>query len=95
MYSSSEIGNRIYLARMRKNLKQSAICQALGISQSAFSNVETGKRDITVAEVYILAGILDVSVDWILGIEVDNKFTREEQLKIEEFKLFLINTRKK
>jgi transcriptional regulator with XRE-family HTH domain len=95
MYDGVELGNRIYFARMRKNLKQSAISQVLGISQSAFSNIETGKRDITVAELYILSDTLNVSIEWLLGLDGDTKLTYEDQLKIEELRQLLNKVRNK
>ncbi|MDF2543499.1 MAG: Helix-turn-helix domain [Herbinix sp.] len=95
MYDKVSLGNKIYIARKNKGLKQSDICQAINIGQSAFSDLETGKREITLTELYKLADALDAPISWLLGINLDNALTATEMLKLEEFRQYLINIRKK
>lgn len=95
MYDKINLGNRIYIARKNKGLKQSDICKVINIGQSAFSDLETGKREITLTELYKLADALDAPVAWLLGIDTDNALTAVEILKLEEFRQYLLGIRKK
>lgn len=89
MYDKISIGNRLFQARKIKNLKQSDVCKVLGINQSSYSDIETGKRGITVEELYILADFLSVPVTWLLGETIIDDYTDIECLEIEKFKRYI------
>lgn len=60
---------REWLKKMRteRNLKQSEIAERLKISQGYYNLIESGERqkDLDLSFVVRLAGLFDVSVDWI------------------------------
>ncbi|MBU1671328.1 MAG: helix-turn-helix domain-containing protein [Actinobacteria bacterium] len=54
-----EIGKRIQKAREEAGLSQEELASALGITQSALSNYELGKRRLYLANLEQLAGVLE------------------------------------
>jgi transcriptional regulator with XRE-family HTH domain len=95
MYNRAAIANRIYIARKNKYLTQIDVGNVLGINQSSYSALELGKRDVSAAELFILAETLDVSIDWILGIDSLPQLTDSERLEVEKFIKYIIGTRVK
>ena len=63
-----EIGNRIKIARISRNLGQESVAEDLGISVSAYSNMERGAVDITVTRVQQVADILKVNWLYLIGV---------------------------
>ena len=90
-----KMGNRIYTARQAKGLKQLEIGQKLGMSQANYSNIESGKQDISVALIVEIASILDVSIAWLIGENIISQLTDEECLEMENYKNYLISKRGK
>lgn len=95
MYDINLIANRIFLARKNKGLKQIEVCNLLGIGQSTYSDIETGKRDVTLPVLFKLSELLDVPIAWLLGINNDTSMTDKEMLEIERYKHYIISLRKK
>jgi transcriptional regulator with XRE-family HTH domain len=59
---SLTFGERLKLARTRKNLKQSDF----GLSKGFISDVENGKRDMSGKNIVQVCRLLDVTPNWIL-----------------------------
>ena len=62
----------MYLPRLRdlredKDMKQKEIAALLGIDQRVYSTYETGKRDIPLRHLIVLADFYHVSTDYLLG----------------------------
>jgi len=93
-YNTISLGDRIFTARSDKKLKQSDVCIRLGISQSAYSKIESGKIDITVSLLYDLSLIFDVSMMWLLGESIITGLSVNECLEMEKYKNYLISKRK-
>ena len=67
-------GDRIHEARVRHKLTQADLaaqlqCRGVIIERDSISRIEIGTRFVADYELRILAEILRVSVDWLLGIE--------------------------
>jgi transcriptional regulator with XRE-family HTH domain len=62
------IGASILNLRKSKNLSQAELAQALGISRSALSLYEIGKREPDFKLLCNIANYFDVSTDYLLGI---------------------------
>lgn len=67
-------GQRVREARVKLGLSQEALAArvqlaGLQMGQMAVSRIETGKRIVPDFELPVLAGVLNVSTDWLLGIE--------------------------
>ncbi len=52
-------------------MTQKEIAALLGIDQRVYSTYETGKRDIPLSHLMVLADFYGVSVDYILGREAN------------------------
>lgn len=66
------IGARVELARKRQGMKQKNLLTQLQVngvdmSASALSKVEGQTRSVTDIELAVLADLLEVSVDWLMG----------------------------
>ena len=62
----------MYLPRLRdlredQKKKKKEVAALLGINQRVYSNYETGKRDIPLHHLIVLADYYKVSTDYILG----------------------------
>jgi transcriptional regulator with XRE-family HTH domain len=95
MYDIYGIADRLYKARTKKGLKQADVCKVLGIGQPSYSALETGKRALTVPELFKLAELFGVTIEWLLGINFDNDLTDEEMLELQKYKAYIISVRKK
>lgn len=88
------ICDRLYEARKNKKISQAEAGAKLNIQQSAYSDLETGKRDITIYEASVLAEVFDVPFEWLIGMSDANLSVREIRL-LELFKQFIIYIRNK
>ena len=59
--------------RKDRGVNQNDMAKHFGISQSVYSDYETGKRRMSVEMLVELAYLLDASVDYILGISTEAK----------------------
>jgi len=66
-----EIGQRIRRARWAKSMTQTALADALGIKFQQIQKYETGKNRIAACRLTKVAEVLDVKVDWLLGVKDD------------------------
>lgn len=60
--------SKIKELRIKKGLTQVQVAKKLGLKQNNYSNLEKGKSRLTVERLTLLAEILEVSVQEILGI---------------------------
>lgn len=61
-------GERLREERIAQNLTQEDMAKKLGITRQAYGNYETGKRDVDSQTLVNLVKILNVSVDYLLGL---------------------------
>lgn len=66
--TSEDIGARLRDARMQRGLSLRSVAQALGVSASLISQVETGKTQPSVSTLYAMVNHLGVSMDELLGV---------------------------
>jgi transcriptional regulator with XRE-family HTH domain len=95
MYDRQLTANRILTARKDKYIKQEDVGNTLGIKQSSYSDLETGKRDMTVPELFILADLFDVPITWLLGINSIPQLTDKECLLVEDYIKYITSKRNK
>ena len=63
------LGNRIRLARERAGYTQEKVAEKVGVSRSAVSRWEQGEIEPKVQNLAAVAALLNVSTDYLLGIE--------------------------
>lgn len=79
---NKQIGSRIRIARISRNLSQDSIAEDLGISVSAYSNMERGVVDVTVNRIMEVATILKINWSFLLGAPEENETEFEKNLLI-------------
>src|SRR4051812_29886639 len=62
------LGERVKVARNRLELTQEQVAERLGVPRSAVSDIESGKRELSAAEVVSLALLFGESVESLLDI---------------------------
>lgn len=66
-----EVGKRIKQRREELAISQDQLAEELGYkSRSTIAKIEAGVNDIPTSKIHILAKVLNVSVSWLLGLEV-------------------------
>lgn len=61
-----EIGQRIQEARLTKGIAGVEVAAYLGIGKNQMSRIENGKANCTIPQLYVLAQLLDCSVDYFM-----------------------------
>jgi transcriptional regulator with XRE-family HTH domain len=67
------LGERIHLARRRSGLSQVQLATRADISPTTLNRVELGRQKLYVDTLVTLARILDVSVDYLVGMTDDDR----------------------
>ena len=70
----NEMGTRIKRLREERNYSQSYLAQKLGITQKAYSKIETNQTRLSVDDLLKIADILETSIDKLMGIETGNTY---------------------
>ena len=73
---NKQIGSRVRIARISRNLSQDSIAEDLGISVSAYSNMERGIVDVTVNRIMEVAAILKIKWSFLLSDSDENEFEK-------------------
>jgi len=63
---SSKLGQNMKRIRTKKNMSQGDIARALEVDRGYISNIENGKKNLTLATIQKLANALGVSADELL-----------------------------
>ena len=79
------VGARVTVARLAKGMKQKELLaklqtEGIEISTPALSLLEGQKRPVTDYELNALADVLNVSVDWLLGREPQQKYQNRKPM---------------
>jgi transcriptional regulator with XRE-family HTH domain len=57
---AKRLGNNIRKIRLKKGISQGDICRKLGVDRSYISNIEAGKKNLTLATIERVADALSV-----------------------------------
>jgi transcriptional regulator with XRE-family HTH domain len=66
--TAEDIGARLRDARLQRGLSLRSVAQALGVSASLISQVETDKTQPSVSKLYAIVNHLGISIDELLGV---------------------------
>ena len=61
-----QIGQRIQQMRLDKKIAAADLAAAIDIQSNQMSRIETGRANCTVPQLYVIAQVLDCSVDFLL-----------------------------
>jgi transcriptional regulator with XRE-family HTH domain len=64
-----EIGQRIRMVRQKQGLSQSSVGALLGVSYQQMNKYESGSNSISAVGLRDLSKILQISANWLLGLE--------------------------
>lgn len=78
-----EIGQRIQKMRIKEGLKSIDLATELGITKNQMSRIENGRANCTITQLYIIAQILNCSVDY-LFFQIDTQYSVEQINAINE-----------
>ncbi len=67
MFSKEIFAERVKTLRKKKKLKQSELGNMVGLTYTAISDIERGRRTTTMEKLDVLADFFDVSVDYLMG----------------------------
>ena len=67
-----EIGLRIKTLRLKNNIYQTVLAKEIGVSQTHMSNIESGRNNVTVENLYKLHEILECSMSSFF-VDIDGK----------------------
>ncbi len=89
------IAEKIRLYRLEQGLSQENMADSLGISTTAYGDIERGKTDLTLSRFYQIAEVLNISVAVLMGqttpLQQELQQLEVEKLQIENEKLRLEN----
>ena len=66
MSSGKKLGENLRKLRLKKNMSQVDLANALNVDRAYISNVENGKQNLTLSTMEKVAKVLGVSVDQLL-----------------------------
>ena len=68
------IGTRIKMPRFAKHMQQTELAKRMGISQTHMSNIESGRSNITLENLFAIHDVLNVSMaSFFVDIDNDEK----------------------
>lgn len=68
------VGKRVKAMRMQKGISQSELAHRVGISQAHMSNIESGRSNITLENLFAIHDVLNVSMaSFFVDIDNDEK----------------------
>lgn len=74
------VSKKMYDIRVSFNLTQQELGKILNVDQSTIASIETGRREIRIKELYLLASKLNVNINWLLSLS-DKKLDASAQSK--------------
>lgn len=84
-----QIGQRIQEMRLEKGIPGIEVAAILNIGKNQLSRIETGRANCTVPQLFVLAQMLDCSVDYLMfGMTEVHLSKEQEQLVLELVKSF-------
>jgi transcriptional regulator with XRE-family HTH domain len=78
------LGTRVAQARKARNLTQHQVCAQLGIPQQTLANYEGGHVRLPASMLPLLAEILGLSLDQLLGVETTPKGKRGPASRLQQ-----------
>jgi transcriptional regulator with XRE-family HTH domain len=77
-----EMGSRLRMAREMSGLSQAQVANMLSLHRPSISEMEAGRRKVSAEELYKLAEIYDVKLDWLAGSDSGDKPEEEKRIKL-------------
>jgi len=81
-----DIGGLVRTHRKRRGLTQEVLSQQIGISRAALANIEAGRQQLVVHQLYMASHALEMSIDELLppvSFDADLDLTIEMKLPVD------------
>ena len=75
------LGQRIRQAREQAHIRQVELARRIGISANALNSIEHGETDPRVSRVVAIARELQVSANWLLGLDDDTPKPKRQRTR--------------
>jgi len=85
MNVTSNLSEKIRQIRLQKGLSQENMADMLGLSTTAYGDIERGRNELSVSRLENVAKLLDVPLPELLGIDVsmsETEWLRQENTRI-------------
>ena len=92
MNVASRLSERIRLFRLQKSLSQENMADMLGLSTTAYGDLERGRTELSVSRLETIAKLLDIPLAELLGLE-SATLSETEWLRQENTRLLAINSK--
>lgn len=73
------IGQRIQEMRMKKGLDSVVVADYIGVGRNQLSRIENGRANCTVPQLFVLAQMLDCSVDYLMFGKKEVHLSKEQE----------------
>lgn len=93
MKTIENLPERLRQLRLQHELSQENMADMLGISTTAYGDIERGRTELTISRLEKIAQILRVSLPDLLGLSTATTLTETEWLRRENQRLHLENSR--
>ena len=67
MFSNEIFAERVKMLRKQQNIKQSELGEMVGLTYTAISDIERGRRTTTIEKLVAIADYFEVSIDYLVG----------------------------
>ncbi|CAG5006929.1 hypothetical protein DYBT9275_03927 [Dyadobacter sp. CECT 9275] len=95
MNNNTNLPEKIRQARQIKGLSQENMADMLGLSTTAYGDIERGRTELTFSRIESIARILDTSLPEMLGLEIvslsETEWLRQENARLTALNLRLFN----
>ncbi len=91
MNASSRLSERIRQFRLHKGLSQENMADMLGLSTTAYGDLERGRTELSVSRLENIAKLLDIPLSELLGLE-SATLSETEWLRQENTRLIAVNS---
>ena len=92
MNVASRLSERIRLFRLQKNLSQENMADMLGLSTTAYGDLERSRTELSVSRLETIAKLLDIPLAELLGLE-SATLSETEWLRQENTRLLALNSK--
>ena len=79
------LGKRIREERLKLNYTQEQLAELVNVSATYIGFIERGERSLTLSKLVTIAGVLGVSVDYLLSDSVTSDISSQERLLLSLF----------
>lgn len=76
MFSNEIFAERVKMLRKQQNIKQSELGEMVGLTYTAISDIERGRRTTTIEKLVAIADCFEVSIDYLVGRTDNPKINR-------------------